>query len=1484
LGFAQEVRLTRQIDPADRVVLTPNVHPLALAGTDLGKVSDTQMLRGMVVEFRRTPQQQAELEQLLIAQQDRKSADYHRWFTPEQFRARFGVATADVDAVQHWLENDGFQIEEASRSGTYVRFSGTAQQVTRSFSPEIHWFLVRGERHFAPASAVTIPAALSSLIYEIRNLDSFRPHSPLPKTRALYVWGGSAALAPGDLATIYDFQSLRAAGNDGTGQTVAVVGQTDIALSDLALYRSSFGLPAANIRVITAGADPGVSPDDVYEANLDLDVVSAVAPNALLLFVNATNVIDSVQYAIDQDLAPVISMSYAVCEPEVSALPLTSAMVLQSWAQQANAEGITWIAASGDSGPAGCDPFGYGAPYATQGLAVNLPASIPEVTGVGGTQFAVPSNSYWGAQNGLNGGTAVSYVPENAWNDNETTEPGASGGGASIDFFKPSWQVGLGVPNDNARDVPDVAFAASPLYAGYVIAVNGQLTTLATGPDGAFVVGGTSGAAPLFAGIVALLNEYLAASLPAQPGQGNINPTLYSLAQTSTDVFHDITQGNNLWYCAFGSPDCIGQLIGYYAGPGYDQVTGLGSVDAYNLLHQWPGSQGQPPTAVTGLAAVTYSLTGYNAAMTGTVNPNGKDTLCQFVYGTNSGLTGAIQTPGVDVGSGSAALSCSASVRGLPPNTAYYYQLASTNANGSASGSISSFSTHGTGPLPAVTIGPASSITANAATLGGTVNPEGLDTHYTFLYGTSSSLTVAYQTASVDIGSGSTPSPANVNISGLAANTVYYFRMQASNSAGAINGLIASFTTSSGAQAPAVTTLPASAITQSGAALGGTVNPNSLDTHYWFSYGTSSTLSSSLQTSSIDAGSGSGQASASAAIAGLALHTTYYFQLNASNSAGSKNGAILSFITSQPSAVSTGAASAVTTTSASLGGTVNPNGIDTRYWFVYSSSVAGSNASETITYDSGSGSQPVSVSVPVTGLVPNTTYAFQLLASNSAGAISGSVSSFTTNAAGTLPSVTTGLASNITGSSATISGSLTPNGNDTHYWFLYGTSPTLTFANQTNKIDAGSGTSIVAVSANVTGLSSGTYYYQLQALSSAGANGGSISSFYVPGPPIVSTGAYLPEPGGSATFTGQVNNGRTDTQYWFLYGTNPTLSGASQTPSTDLDTGSTSSVTVSIIGLSPGTTYYFRLQASNAYGLSSGSILSFTANLPVAITSPATFGAGGWTLWANVTPNGLPTSSWFLYGTSPTLSGASQTYKANPGSTTSTTTETVALTSLLPNTTYYFQAVASSSAATVSGSILSFATVASAMPTVTVAPATAISGAGATLTGTVTPNALDTRYDFLYGTSSSLSSPLPTTVVDLGSGVAPVPVSAALTGLGLGVTYYYQIQAWNSFGTTTSQILSFATAGAVPPAITSLSPDSTRVGGGAFTLTINGTNFVPGATATWGTTALTTTFVSSVELTAAVPASLLARPGGVSVTVTTTGGTTAGATFIVRPL
>jgi len=140
-AFAQEARVTRPVDANEKTVLVRGIHPRALAGVDQGNVSDLYILHGMVLEFGRTAQQQAELVQLLASQQDRSSPDYHRWLTPEQFADRFGTAQADVTAVRLWLEKEGFQVDEIARSRTYIRFTGTASQIGKSFAADIHSFL-----------------------------------------------------------------------------------------------------------------------------------------------------------------------------------------------------------------------------------------------------------------------------------------------------------------------------------------------------------------------------------------------------------------------------------------------------------------------------------------------------------------------------------------------------------------------------------------------------------------------------------------------------------------------------------------------------------------------------------------------------------------------------------------------------------------------------------------------------------------------------------------------------------------------------------------------------------------------------------------------------------------------------------------------------------------------------------------------------------------------------------------------------------------------------------------------------------------------------------------------------------------------------------------------------------------------------------------------------------------------------------------------
>ncbi|HEY1949739.1 MAG TPA: hypothetical protein VGG97_22195 [Bryobacteraceae bacterium] len=250
---------------------------------------------------------------------------------------------------------------------------------------------------------------------------------------------------------------------------------------------------------------------------------------------------------------------------------------MNSLLQQATMEGLTVIAASGDWGAAGCDQTFP----ATAGFGVGLPASSPYVTGVGGATFNEGSGVYWNSTNNVYNGSALSYIPEVAWNDiSISTNWGASGGGASAIFSKPIWQTGVGVPNDGMRDVPDLALASSPYHDGFLVCSAGSCAT-----DQFYVEGGTSVAAPAFAAIVALLHQEM------QQALGNINPTLYLLASYSLDAFHDITSGNNIVPCAAGSPDCPAEtgLIGFTAAPGYDQVTGLGSVDAYNLIVKWNG-------------------------------------------------------------------------------------------------------------------------------------------------------------------------------------------------------------------------------------------------------------------------------------------------------------------------------------------------------------------------------------------------------------------------------------------------------------------------------------------------------------------------------------------------------------------------------------------------------------------------------------------------------------------------------------------------------------------------------------------------------------------------------------------------------------------------------------------------------------------------------------------------------------------------------
>ncbi len=593
---AQPVRIHGKVDNTQRVVLRGHLRPQLGAANDRGRVAPSLELSYLSLILSQSDAQMADLAQLLRAQQTPGSPDYHRWLTPEEFADRFGVSQADIDTVSAWLQAQGLKVLNVGRGRTWIAFEGSAAQVESAFQIELHQYQVNGELHFANASEPSIPAAFSGVVQGIRGLSDFRMKPKLkPRGAAQYTAaGGNHYLAPDDVATIYDIAPLYAAGVNGSGQSMVVAGQTVVNLSDIQQFQSQFGLPQnpPALMLVPGSRSPGVSSSDLPEADLDLEWSGAIARQASILYVYATDVMTAVQYAIDQKLAPVVSVSYGDCEQNT---PSSDLAAYQAWAQQANAEGITWFAPAGDNGAADC----YGdtdlSAAVQAGLAVDAPASVPEVTGVGGTEFNENGGAFWKTSNSATGASAISYIPETTWNDGCDPSNGcsATGGGASIHFSKPTWQTGPGVPADNARDVPDVALSASAEHDGYFVYSGGSEQ----------VYGGTSASTPQFAAITVLLNQYLMAKgALKQPGLGNINPQLYALAVSTSDVFHDVPTGSNVVTvpCSHRSITCSAQPVGYTAHAGYNQSTGWGSVDVYHLASEWNGSSaGTPPTAAS---------------------------------------------------------------------------------------------------------------------------------------------------------------------------------------------------------------------------------------------------------------------------------------------------------------------------------------------------------------------------------------------------------------------------------------------------------------------------------------------------------------------------------------------------------------------------------------------------------------------------------------------------------------------------------------------------------------------------------------------------------------------------------------------------------------------------------------------------------------------------------------------------------------------
>jgi uncharacterized protein (TIGR03437 family) len=672
-------RITQAIDETKLFPLRNNTHPLARAEYDQGAAPRDLPMERMLLLLRRSPEQEASLQQLLEDQQNTASANYHHWLTPEQFGARFGPAPEDIDKITGWLNSEGFRVDRVASGRGVVEFSGTAGQVEHGLHIQIRSYFVNGEQHWANAHDPQIPAALSPVVAGIASLHNFPAKRMHHRTGAFrkepgndgWVAASSApkytvtlsgetyyGVAPYDFATIYNVLPLWTAGIDGTGQSVAIVARSNIALQDVRNFRSVFGLPAHDPTITLNGPDPGITNVDYEFENVsDAEWAGAVAKGATINLVvsQSTAATDgstlSAEYAVDNDVAPVLSSSYGNCELFLASLN----QLFDSLWEQAAAEGITVVVAAGDGGSGFCD---QGEDVVRFGLQVNGDASTPYNVAVGGTDFSdflsETTSAYWNSSN--DPGTlasAKSYVPETTWNDSCASPIlvsyfGASGaeafcnsragllfldvdggsGGVSALYSKPSWQSGVnGIPSDGQRDLPDVSLFAGDglMQHSYTFCQSDNEAPCNPSSPGGLVVGyggGTSFGAPAFAGIMALINQ------KSGSRQGLANPRLYELASiqygsssspnaaasqacnTSFSivagngcVFYDVTSGNIDVPCLSGTPNCYvsdaADLAGllsasstslvpaYSAGPGYDLATGLGSVNVANFVNEW---------------------------------------------------------------------------------------------------------------------------------------------------------------------------------------------------------------------------------------------------------------------------------------------------------------------------------------------------------------------------------------------------------------------------------------------------------------------------------------------------------------------------------------------------------------------------------------------------------------------------------------------------------------------------------------------------------------------------------------------------------------------------------------------------------------------------------------------------------------------------------------------------------------------------------
>lgn len=617
---------------------------------DMGPTPPATLVPNAVILFARSSEQQTVLQQFIYEQHDQQSASFHQWLSPEEFGKRFGTSDEAIRIVCEWLQKNGLQYR-LSKGRSYIAFSATVGQLSKVFHISFHSFLVNGKSLYSPISEPWVPRNVADVIGSIGGLaqNDDRPAHQMavaddnPAGPAGTGSEGNHYISPADFATIYDINPVYQAGYMGAGQSIAIVGRSRVEAADILNFAAATNLSLKPPLVVLPpkSVDPGeTNDDDQVEATLDVTRASSVAPDATVyLVINAESNggIDlPLEYIVDNQVAPIVSISFYGCEANAGQ---ANTDFYDALFTQAAAEGITAFVSSGDGGVDSCETPNS-VPMATQLASIDKRCASTNVTCVGGTQFNDTSNPsiYWSAKNSNGLESAVSYIPEGAFNQPVNTQTNsfqifAGGGGISTFIAAPSWQQSLSTITMGYRAVPDISFSASG-HDGYFICLGWEGYPCVPNSEGVTLLrtaAGTSASTPSMAGIQALVNEEQGG--PA----GAINATLYALASTpANNVFHDATvQTSGVTNCTVDIPSICnnstpsasslsGGAVGYALAPGFDLATGWGSIDVYKLLTNWNSAPALKPatiqltlsqTVVTVGQSITFSATLYSAGV-----------------------------------------------------------------------------------------------------------------------------------------------------------------------------------------------------------------------------------------------------------------------------------------------------------------------------------------------------------------------------------------------------------------------------------------------------------------------------------------------------------------------------------------------------------------------------------------------------------------------------------------------------------------------------------------------------------------------------------------------------------------------------------------------------------------------------------------------------------------------------------------------------